>query len=66
MNYSGRLKNRLLLNALNLCEKESFNGIQRESAFLFNDISMSFHPDTFANICKNITYKARLDKSAKF
>lgn len=63
MNYSDRLKNRLLLNALNLCEKKLFSGIQRESAFLFNDISMSFHPDTFANICKNIAYKKRLDKT---
>lgn len=63
MNYSDRLRNRLLSNALNLCEKESLDGVQRESAFLFNDITMSFHPETFANICKKSDYKRRVDKT---
>lgn len=62
MDYSIRLKERLLANALNLCDKKSFSGIQRESAFLFNDIAMSFYPDTFTSICDNIDYKKRLDK----
>ena len=62
MDYSNRLKERLLSNALNLCDKKSFNGNQRESAFLFNDLAMSFHPDTFANISKNNDFKKRLDK----
>ena len=62
MDYSKRLKERILTNALNLCDKKSFNGIQRESAFLFNDISMNFHPDTFANIYKNNNYKEKLGK----
>src|SRR5690554_1568146 len=62
MNHSDRLKKSLLLNALNLCEKESLEGIQRKTAFLFSDISMSFHPDTFVNICKNSEYKKRLNK----
>lgn len=63
MNYSLRLKKRLLSNALNLCKKKSFEGTQRKSAFLFNDISMNFFPDTFTNICNNIDYKKRLDKT---
>lgn len=62
MNYSDRLKKTLLSNALNLCEKETFKGHQRKTAFLFSDIAMSFHPDTFANICENSEYKKRLDK----
>lgn len=63
MNHSDRLKKRLLFNALNLCEKKTFHGIQRDSAFLFNDISMSFHPESFADICNKVTYKGRLDKT---
>lgn len=63
MNYSDKLKKRLLLNALNLCKTKSFNGIQRKTAFLFDDISMSFHPDTFANIDNNSNYKDRLKKN---
>ena len=62
MNHSDRLKKRLLSNALNLCKKQQFNGIQRKSAFLFNNISMNFHPDTFNNISKNLNYKNRLAK----
>lgn len=63
MNHSERLKKRLLSNALSICREKSFNGIQRKSAFLFKDISMSFHQDTFDNIYKNIDYKKRLDKT---
>lgn len=62
MNYSNRLKERLLSNAINLCNKKSFNGVQKESAFLFNDVAMNFYPETFANICDKIDYKKRLDK----
>jgi hypothetical protein len=62
MNYSNKLKGRLLSNAINLCNKKSFNGVQTKSAFLFNDIAMNFYPETFANICDKIDYKKRLDK----
>jgi hypothetical protein len=62
MDYSKRLKERLLYNALNLCSKESLNGIKRESAFLFNDIAMSFNPKTFAHISMRNEFKKRLNK----
>lgn len=61
-NHVGKLKERLLTNALFLCEKESFSGVERESAFLFNDLSMNFHPDSFENILKTEEYKKRLEK----
>lgn len=60
--HAGKLKKRLLSNALNLCEKESFNGTKRKTAFLFDELSMNFHSDSFENILKSEEYKKRLDK----
>lgn len=62
MNYAGKLKQRLLSRALDLCKKESFNGTKRKTAFLFDELSMNFHPDSFENISKTEEYKKRLDK----
>ncbi len=62
MDYSQRLKKRLLANALHLCDKTSLKGTDKASAFLFDDISMSFFPETYGNICTNVDYKKRLDK----
>ncbi len=62
MDYSSRIKKRLLTNAIKLCEKGLCTGVERESAFLFDEISMNFHPETFAQILKVVGYKKRLEK----
>lgn len=62
MNYSTKLKNRLSANAIKLCSTKSFTGIERQSAFLFDDIAMSFHPDTYRNIINNKNYVERIKK----
>ncbi|MCK9299742.1 MAG: hypothetical protein M0P23_00010 [Bacteroidales bacterium] len=62
MSYSNRLKERLITNAKKLCQEKSFTGEERKTAFLFDDISMSFNPDSYKNILENAEYKSRLDK----
>ena len=62
MNYSTQLKSRLIRNAVNYCNSKSFTGIKRPTAFLFNDIEMSFHPEAYKNITENKKYSDRLKK----
>lgn len=62
MDYPKRLKERLLSNALNLCHKESINGIERKSAFLFDNIEMNFNSATFEHISKKNDFYKRLNK----
>lgn len=62
MNYSDRLRKILLKNAKEYCSKNSFYGIEHDSAFLFNDISMNFNIDSYKNICQQMGYVKRLNK----
>ena len=62
MNHSNRLKAILKKNAKDYASKNSYKGIERESAFIFNDISNSFYFETIQNIDVNPNYKKRLKK----
>jgi hypothetical protein len=50
MDYSGKLRERLKVNAMSL---SGVNGTELESVFLFDELSMNFHPNSFKNIQEN-------------
>ncbi|WP_338357517.1 PGN_0703 family putative restriction endonuclease [Yeosuana marina] len=58
-----KLKDRLKKNALNICNQAEKQGDERKTAVLFPNLDMSFHPETYANICSNPEYNKRLNKS---
>lgn len=64
MNYSKRLKQRIKGNINNLIDKfPNIKGEEKESAFIFNDISDNFNPDSYKKILSNPQWKRRLGKT---
>jgi len=60
---SGKLKKRLKKNALLMCKlNEEINGNERQSAFIFSNVSMSFYQPSFAEVIKNPDWVKRINK----
>ena len=62
MNYPGNLKNALTQNASEFSQKNGFDGIKHQTAYVFNDLSMNFFTESFENISLIADYKKRLSK----
>ena len=62
MNYSINLKNRLKKNAHSISSTMNLCGSERESAYIFKNVSMSFHEMTYQNILSNEDWEKRTKK----
>lgn len=61
MNHSEKLKKKLSKKAVKYCIDNSFTGVLKKSAFLFDDIGFNFYPKSYySKVC--IDNKKRLDK----
>ncbi len=63
MNYNKKLKERIKSNAKRVTlENNNFSGIERESAYIFDNIKMNFNRKSFDNINQNNNWRTRLEK----